>query len=142
MNKKFPIVTLVGLPSIAPDLTSSDREKLLTRIKFSPDLLPILHNNSAVDTSVFLNPKPQTTLQELVDGYSEIETKSDLILDILCSRAEKANLNMPIDPINQPDVAIAAYSLFGGKPDFVTFEMYRKLLDYQVDLGRALAQVG
>src|SRR3990167_793134 len=100
--------------------------------------LPPFHNNSAVDTSVFLNPKPQTTLQELVDGYSEIETKSDLILDILSSRAEKANLNMPIDPINQPDVAIAAYSLFGGKPDFVTFEMYRKLLDYQVDLGRAL----
>ena len=141
MNISVSTKVIVGLPGIAKDLDSNDRERLTSIVSLVPDQQAFLVDEPLAKREEFLNPVKEITIEELIDDYKDIETQSNAFLRILEFRADKAGLNMPVPVINEPEVTASVYSLFTNETKEITYEMYVKLLEYQAELNRSLAGI-
>lgn len=125
-------------PQPAEPLGPSDRSRLeetvtIPKVKISPVSL-----TSRKEVTDSVEPPEIPTPVEIMTKYAVIEEKSQALLDFLNNRIGH-ELDMPIDPSNQ-ELWGAAHSMFRGKFDRISFNMYRQMLDYMESLGRALPE--
>ncbi len=93
---------------------------------------------SEADKSIQKEPGPG--LAGLIEGYHFIIDESREVLRAINIKIEDQGLDMPLDPVNDPETYSAAHRLFSGNPTVVTNKMYLILLSYLEDIGLALAQ--
>ena len=141
VSNSFDVEVVITLPLSRSKLDEQSK----TTIKFRPDVTRKvdIHVQPSSSLKDLETQKPQSSLEqvrELKTGYETVVTKADGLLKIVSSRANKAQLNMPVDPKKDPILAGALWNLFKGNPLEVTFDMYTKLLEYDYDLSKELSK--
>lgn len=132
----------VSRPRIGKRLGSSDKQALTEKISITPIkekiLSPLISKRESENVQA---KEPETTGEDLIKGYDDLQTRSEGILGLVKRRLKYSNLFMPINALTDPVNAEYLRRMFSGNPTGISFDMYLKLIEYRHTLDAALAEV-
>ena len=90
-----------------------------------------------IDIAKAQEPTPPIEPAALLRDYKDLQQKAADLRKFLNARVGQ-ELNMKLDPVNQPEVWEAAHKLFKGNFNEVSYAAYLVTLKYMEELGREL----